>query len=146
MASLRRLNPEIHERIVKNGFPSPKTTLKSARGWILGTLPFVETRDGHTEACIMVLRQVVLDALYEHIPESNVVLQKIVEGQDGDDRATVLLENGDKSKYDLVIGTDGVWSKTRKAVLGDKYDEYGAIYKYDAMHNTARIFRALTNF
>lgn len=133
MASLRRLDPDIHEQILRRGFPSPKTTLKSARGWTLGTLPFVDTRGGHTEACIMVLRQVVLDALYERIPESAVVHQKIVEVEDGDDSATIKLENGEKFTFDLIIGADGVWSKSRKAVLGDRYSEYDAIYKYEIM-------------
>lgn len=129
MASLRRLDPEIRNQIVRGGFPSPKTTLKSARGWTIGTLPFVDTRDGHTEACVMILREAVLDALYERIPESAIVHQKVVEVMDGDDSATVSLDNGERLTFDLVIGTDGVWSKTRRAVLGDKYDEYGAIYK-----------------
>lgn len=130
MASLRRLDPEIRNRILRSGFPSPKTTLKSARGWTLGTLPFVDTRDGHTEACVMILRRAVLDTLYERIPESAIVNQKVVEVTDGDDSATVSLDNGERLTFDLVIGADGVWSKTRRAILGDRYDEYGATYKY----------------
>lgn len=139
MASLRRLDPYIHQQILKGGFPSPKTTLKAARGWTLGTLPFVDTRDGHIEACVMVLRQVVLDVLHERIPASAIVHGKVVEIEDGDEVAVVNLESGEKLTFDLVIGADGVWSKTRKAVLGSKYSEYDAIYKYVAiLHITSR--------
>ncbi|KAF5571003.1 2-polyprenyl-6-methoxyphenol hydroxylase [Fusarium pseudoanthophilum] len=35
-----------------------------------------------------------------------------------DDSVQVLLSNGDKGRYDLVIGADGQWSRTRKQMLG----------------------------
>ncbi|KAG5794052.1 hypothetical protein H9Q69_006882 [Fusarium xylarioides] len=35
-----------------------------------------------------------------------------------DDSVEVLFSNGDKGRYDLVIGADGQWSRTRKQMLG----------------------------
>lgn len=126
MASLRRLDPAVHEEIVRNGFPSPKTVMKSARGWTLGSIPFLDTRGEHPECCVMVLRQLVLDALLRHIPAGAVVYRKVVDVEDGEESAYVKFADGEREVFDLVIGADGVWSKCRRAIHGDTY---GAEYK-----------------
>ena len=121
MASLRRLNPEIHEQIFRNGFPSAKCTMRSARGWTLGMLPWFDARGENLECLVMVLREVVIQALYERIPASAIVHQRVVEVEDGEKQATVKLNNGESKDFDLVIGADGVWSKARRALMGDKH-------------------------
>ena len=128
MASLRRLDPQIHEHILRNGFPSPKTTMKSARGWTLGMLPGTDVRGDHLECCIMVLREVVIGALYERVDPSVIVKQKVVAVEDGENEAKVTLDNGETFSFDLVIGADGIWSRSRRAILGDKHC---AEYKYE---------------
>jgi 2-polyprenyl-6-methoxyphenol hydroxylase-like FAD-dependent oxidoreductase len=128
MASIRRLDPSLHKAIYANGFPTPKTVMKSARGWILGVMPFNDLRGEHPECCVMILREVVIGLMYDRIPQSAVVRQKVVTVDDGNDQATVHLDNGESHSYDLVIGADGVWSKTRLAILGDKVKPE---YKYD---------------
>jgi 2-polyprenyl-6-methoxyphenol hydroxylase-like FAD-dependent oxidoreductase len=40
--------------------------------------------------------------------------------------STVILENGEEIKGDLVIGADGVYSVTRKVVAGDNFQPYGS--------------------
>ena len=127
MASLRRLDPEIHENIMRGGFPTAKTVMKSARGWTLGVMPFFDTSGEHPECCVMVLREVVIQALYERVPSSAIVQQRVVEVDDGVNESTVTLDNGEKKTFDLVIGADGVWSRARRALLGDKHD---AEYRY----------------
>ena len=127
MASLRRLDPEIHEQILRNGFPSAKCLMKTARGWTLGALPWSDDRGENPECCVMVLREVVIQALYERIPASDIVQHKILEVEDGEKQATIKLDNGEKQVFDLVIGADGVWSKARRAILGDKH---GAEYAF----------------
>lgn len=121
MASLRRLDPSLHDQILRNGFPSPKFVMKSARGWNLGVMSFTDLRGEHPECCVMVLREIVVAALYERIPTSAIVQHKAIKVEDGSDQATIELENGEVRHYDLVIGADGVWSKARCAVLGDKH-------------------------
>lgn len=127
MASLRRLDPEIHEHILRNGFPSPKVAMKSARGWTLGVMPFFDARGEDPECCVMVLREVVLQALYERVPPSATVQHKVVGVEDGEKQATIVLDSGKRETFDLVIGADGVWSKVRLAIPGDKPE---AEYKY----------------
>lgn len=121
MASLRRLDPSLHERILRHGFPSPKFVLKSARGGILGVMSMSDLRGDHPECCVMVLREIVIAALYERVPSSTFVRRKVVKVEDGSEQATIELDNGEFHSYDLVIGADGVWSKARHAILGDGY-------------------------
>jgi 2-polyprenyl-6-methoxyphenol hydroxylase-like FAD-dependent oxidoreductase len=127
MASLRRLDPEIHDEVVHNGFPSPKTWMKSARGWTLGVMPFSDLRGEHPEACTMILRETVLRILYNRVQRSHIVQHKVVEVMDGEDQARIKLDNGDEEKYDLIIGADGIWSKSRRALIGDLHPPE---YKY----------------
>ena len=121
MASLRRLDPEIHDEIVHNGFPSPKTWMRSARGWTLGVMAFSDLRGEHPEACTMILRETVLRILYTRVPRSHIVQRKIVEVIDGENQARIKLDNGDEETYDLIIGADGIWSKSRHALIGDSH-------------------------
>ena len=129
MASLRRLDPEIHDEILQSGFPSPKTWMKSARGWTLGVMPFSDVRGEHPECCIMVLREAVIRILYKRVPPPNIVQHKVVEVIDGEDEARIKLDNGDEETFDLLIGADGVWSKTRRALIGDSHPPE---YKYES--------------
>ena len=121
MASLRRLDPDIHDEIVRNGFPAAKTWMKSARGWTLGVMPFFDGRGEHPECCTMILREMVIQTLYKRVSPSDLVQHKVVEVKDSKDKARIKFENGDEESFDLVIGADGVWSKTRKALIGDSY-------------------------
>lgn len=127
MASLNRTSPEIHDQIVRNGFPAAKTTMKSAKGWTLGVMPFFDSRGDPPECCVMVLREIVIQALYQRVPASAIVHRKIVTVEDGERQATITLDDGTSESFDLVIGADGIWSKARYALLGDKP---GPEYKY----------------
>lgn len=119
MASLRRLDPKLHERIFRGGFPTPRTIMRSARGGTLGSIPFNDLTGEHPECCVMVMREVVVDALYENIPPSAIVNQKVVGVEDNEDAATITLDSGEKATFDLVIGADGVWSRVRRAISGE---------------------------
>ncbi|KAK5172064.1 uncharacterized protein LTR77_003701 [Saxophila tyrrhenica] len=109
MASLRRLDPALHEQILRNGFPTSKFVMKSARGWTLGAMPFTDLRGNEPDCCVMVLREILIAALYERIPTTSVIQRKVVRAEDGPEHATVELDNGEVCRYDLVIGADGVW-------------------------------------
>lgn len=119
MAALRRLDPTLHEVVFRKGFPAPKTVMKSARGWTLGVMPFNDLRGTNPECCVMVLREVVVAAMYERVPDGIVVRKKVTKVEDGETGSTVHLDDGQRHVFDLVIGADGVWSKTRPAILGD---------------------------
>ena len=121
MASLRRLDPDIHEQILRNGFPSAKTWMKSARGWTLGSMPFFDVTGEYPECCVMVLRETVLQALYKRVPLSNIVQQRVIEVKDGENSASIKLDNGEEHTFDLIIGADGIWSKARRALIGDSH-------------------------
>ena len=78
----------------------------------------------------MVLRQVVLDALYQRVPKSAMIHRKVVKVEDEESSAIVTVEGGEQLTFDLVIGADGIWSRVRKAVLEDQDSTYGPIYKF----------------
>ena len=126
MASLRRLDPAIHEQILRNGFPAATCIMRSARGWTLGVMDWTDKRGENPECLVMVLREIVIQALYERIPASAVVHEQVIQVEDGDQQAVITLGNGEEQTYDLVIGADGVWSKARGALLGD---QHGPEYK-----------------
>ena len=90
MASLRRLDAQLHDQLLRNGFPAPKTTMKSAKGWILGVMPFSDLRGEEPEACVMILREVVIGALHERVEPSAIIPQKVVEVHDGEHAASVI--------------------------------------------------------
>lgn len=68
----------------------------------------------------MVTREVVLEALYGCVPPGAVVIRKVVEVVDGEDEAVIKFEDGEEDRFDLVIGADGIWSRARKAIAGEK--------------------------
>ena len=128
MKSLRRLDPHLHEQIFKHGFPTPKTLMKSATGWTLGSIPFNDLSGEEPECCVMVLRETVLDVLSGSIPAHVLVKHKVVDVKDGEAGAIVTLDSGEKLEYELVIGADGIWSKARRAISGEKYGpEYKSV-------------------
>lgn len=120
MMLLRRLNPEIHERIQRNSFATPRFQCRTRTGWTLGAINTVVEGEHGVEACCMVTREVVLEALYAAVPESAVEIKKVVEVFDGEDEAVVRFDGGEEKMFDLVVGADGIWSRTRKAVSSEE--------------------------
>ena len=109
--------------------------MRSARGWTLGSIPFNDLTTKEPECCVMVLREDVLDSLYDRIPTTDVATHKVTKIEDGEDAATITLDNGDEATFDLVIGADGVWSKSRRAILGE---QSGPEYKYKTVSKAIR--------
>ena len=129
MTALRRIGIELHEHVVKFGYPTPRFQIKSAHGTTLGSMPTVDTNKSPVECCVMVSREVVIEALRMKVPSSAITHAKVTDVKDGDDKATITFDDGHEEAFDLVVGADGIWSRTRKAVLGE---EYAAEYRYVA--------------
>lgn len=124
MHSLRRLDPDIRERILRQSFPTPRFLMKTRQGWTLGAINCVIVSDRGegegVEACCMVTREVVLAALYEALPAGVVEVRKVAEVVDGEGEARVRFEDGEERTFDLVVGADGIWSRSRKAISGEE--------------------------
>lgn len=119
MMSLRRLDPDIHDRILRSSFPSPRFQCRTRKGWTLGAINTVMKGKDGVEACCMVTREVVLEALYAAVPDNALHIGKVLEVVDGAEKTIVKFEGGVKEIFDLVVGADGIWSRTRRAILGD---------------------------
>lgn len=143
MASLRRLSPAIHAHVLRNSFATPRFHMKTRQGWTLGDIPAVmATERGGVETVCMTLREVVLEALYSEVPEGVVRVRKVREVVDGDEGAVVRFEGDgeaeeEEERFDLVVGADGIWSRTRKAVAGA--DEKGPEYRYATSVHLLRV-------
>ncbi|XP_058089517.1 zeaxanthin epoxidase, chloroplastic [Magnolia sinica] len=75
----------------------------------------------------MTLQQILARAVGEDVimNESNVV-----DFEDGGDKVTVILENGQRHEGDLLVGADGIWSKVRKRLFGPKEASYSGYTCY----------------
>ncbi len=63
------------------------------------------------------LHEALLSKIGEQKVSMNTSITSILQEEDG---AIVIFSNGAKEKYDLVIGADGIHSKVRKLVFGQK--------------------------
>jgi 2-polyprenyl-6-methoxyphenol hydroxylase-like FAD-dependent oxidoreductase len=100
--------------------------MKTRQGWTLGAINCVVERDGGVEACCMVTREVVLEALYEAFEAAGGVVRvrnvrEVVDG--GEDGVLVRFEGGgseegEDERFDFVVGADGIWSRCRKVIAG----------------------------
>ncbi|GKU10198.1 fad protein [Fusarium langsethiae] len=67
-----------------------------------------------------IMRGDLIKLLYDSIKDGvRIVFGTTIEGfEQLDDSVEVRLSNGQKDRYDLLIGADGQWSRTRKQMLG----------------------------
>lgn len=142
MRVLLDLDPELHNRVVAQGFPAENYIFKGANGWTLGVQSTsdkaVRGADEPEGVCIASSRHGLWETVLQYVKEKEgdgvVKYQKVlgVERSDGSKRlkVTVQLEEGREEIHeaDLVIGADGVKSKVRKALFGDE-KQYNPIYR-----------------
>ena len=120
MRSLKRLDPDIHAHILKHSFPTPRFQMRTRQGWTLGAIGCVIEYPERPETCCMVTREVVLEALYAKVPAEVIEIRKVVEVVDGEEEARVVVDGGEERVFDLVVGADGIWSKSRRAISGEQ--------------------------
>jgi 2-polyprenyl-6-methoxyphenol hydroxylase-like FAD-dependent oxidoreductase len=97
------------------------TALHDATGKLLSPAPKRPDLPGVKDG-LGVYRPVFLDILADHARRRGVVIRYgiTVEAiENGAERAAVTLSNGERLRYDLVIGADGIGSRTRHLVFPD---------------------------
>ena len=133
MRILRKLNPQIHDAAVAQGYPVPRFQFKNAYNQVLGSMPSVDVTQGEPEHMVMTSRQGFWNCLRDVVPDEALHCGNRVAKVHGLESGKYVVEFKDGSKtieYDLVIGADGVKSVVKKAVLGDgTQDEYPPQFK-----------------
>jgi len=117
---LRRLDPELEQEILRTGHWMDRWRMSNARGWFLGETQVAERGGG-----VLVGRVAFWRCLRRRVADFAIVgYKKVVEVVPSDARAggrcKVVFEDGEQIEADLVAGCDGVWSRVRKAVLGEE--------------------------
>ena len=127
MKALASLDPELHDAILKRGYPVDRFQFKSARNWVLGSMGC----SGKREKMVMIKRQDVWDELRRRV-QQGVVREgrRVVEvygwtgDEEGGKKCIVRFEDGEVEEADTVIGADGVGSVVRNAVVEGVKQKY----------------------
>ncbi|KAH6615107.1 hypothetical protein C7974DRAFT_417303 [Boeremia exigua] len=143
MRVLRDLSPDLHDRVVAQGFAADNFVFQGANGWTLGMHSTsdraVRGKGDAEEVCIASSRHGLWSTLRQYVTEmygEDVIKHRKVTQIVRDDGKTrqklqvhVLNEWGQEEvdHADLVIGADGVKSVVRKALFGDD-ETYSPIY------------------
>jgi 2-polyprenyl-6-methoxyphenol hydroxylase-like FAD-dependent oxidoreductase len=97
------------------------TSLHDAAGNLLSPAPTRPNLPGIKDG-LGVYRPVFLDILADHARRHGVVIRQGVTAEaieDGTDNVAVTVSNGERRRYDIVIGADGIGSRTRSLIFPD---------------------------
>ncbi|KAJ5290405.1 uncharacterized protein N7443_010658 [Penicillium atrosanguineum] len=135
---LRRLDEDLLKEIVRNGYVTATSNLKSKNGWLLMSMKTTGpsasrskdlAENMHTVASS---RHSLWKALRSRVPEEHIVNKRILEViARPDGKNTARLDDGSPEiEADLVIGADGVRSTAKRALFPDsKEDPYPPRYE-----------------
>ena len=119
MRILRELEPEVHDAVVAQGYPTVRFQMKSSHNWTLGSMPTVDVNNDPPELMIMSTRQGVWDCLREKVPEEVIQAGKAVSKVERGPNVKPILcfaDGSNSDEFNLVIGADGVRSVVKNAV------------------------------
>lgn len=135
---LRRLDEDLLKEIVRNGYVTAVSNLKSKNGWLLMSMKPTgpsgsESKDA-SENMHMVAssRHLLWKALRSRIPDEHIVNKRISEVIARPDGKNIVRFNDESPEIeaDLVIGADGVRSTAKRALFPDsKEDPYPPHYE-----------------
>ena len=133
MRILRKMDPQLHEAVVAQGYLVPRLQFKNAYNQTLGSMPCADVSQGEPECMVMTSRQGFWNCLRDVVPDEALHCGKSVAKVYELESGRYVVEFNDASKtmeYDMIVGADGVKSVVKKAVLGDGVrDEYPPQYK-----------------
>jgi 2-polyprenyl-6-methoxyphenol hydroxylase-like FAD-dependent oxidoreductase len=114
----------VADQAIARGFPYAGFDLRNKDGGLDAYIPGVAlSREGHPTDLGLTrpaLHEVLADRCEELgvTPRFGLTFESF---EQSDERVTVTFTDGSVSDYDFVIGSDGLFSKTRTALFGDKY-------------------------
>lgn len=116
MAALQQGDPEICKRIIQSGVPVSRFEFRNLRGGVISSEP---TRYAEGELPgLLVHRKAILEALLAPLPpdcvQGNAELRSITQTED---KVIAYFKDGSQWQGDLLVGSDGIVSKVRQAVV-----------------------------
>jgi 2-polyprenyl-6-methoxyphenol hydroxylase-like FAD-dependent oxidoreductase len=123
LSELGKLDPEIKNAVVAQGFPTNSFQIKNAWGWTLGCVGASSSSSGAPQSTVMSRRQGIWACLKAKVPDDVLIgRRKVTEVKRGEDgKLTIVFADGQTDSADIVIGADGVKSVVKKFVVGDAY-------------------------
>ncbi|KAF1816719.1 FAD binding domain protein [Eremomyces bilateralis CBS 781.70] len=118
MRVVRKLDPQIHDRLENEGFVCDNFTFRSARGFVLATTPATDRKE-LPEHCVSIARHTVWECLKDAVGEDNISFRKVSGAyrNEAGKPCIKFADKGEDEQADLIIGADGVWSKVKDAAL-----------------------------
>jgi 2-polyprenyl-6-methoxyphenol hydroxylase-like FAD-dependent oxidoreductase len=109
------LDPKIGKRIQDAGVEVDSFAMQLSSGRMLGDFPAGGKRHGH--GTVLVMRASLHDAVLERVDGKDITFgKKVRKVVDGEKTVRIEFEDEECLEADLVIGADGVWGETRKAI------------------------------
>lgn len=103
----------------EKGFSIDYRNIKNAKGEAILDLD-LEKIWGREKPCLGIKRNVLHDILIDGLNTIDISFNTTIKSLKAKPNSVVIeLSNGSKEEYDLVIGADGLYSKTRNLVLGN---------------------------
>ncbi|WP_062062440.1 FAD-dependent oxidoreductase [Aquimarina longa] len=103
----------------KKGFLISSRNIKDAKGKTILDLD-LEKIWGREKPCLGINRKVLHEVLIEGTHNINISFNTTIKTlKTNSDSVVIELSDDSKEEYDLIIGADGLYSKTRELILGD---------------------------
>jgi 2-polyprenyl-6-methoxyphenol hydroxylase-like FAD-dependent oxidoreductase len=126
MSELEKIDPELRDAVIAQGFPTNAMQMKNSWGWTLGWIGTYSSASGKLHATVMSRRQGIWKCLKDKVPDDVLVTGRKVTGVrlSKTGKPTVVFVDGQTDSADVVIGADGVKSVVKEFVVGDGYQPH----------------------
>lgn len=129
---LERLDPELHEEMLRTGHIIRTWRVSNARGWTLAK----SAAGGGNEMMVMIGREACCQVLRNRVPDEAVVRRKVIDVTlaNGNNGPRLVFQDQTIEEFDFVIACDGIWSRTRRAMFGGQdLDQYEFSPRYEGL-------------
>ncbi|KAH0559462.1 hypothetical protein GP486_004024 [Trichoglossum hirsutum] len=126
ISELEKLDPELRDAVVAQGFPTRGMQMRNSWGWILGCVDTSYSGSGKLQQTVMSRRQGIWKCLKDKVPSDALITGRKVTGvrRGENGKSTVVFADGQTDSADVVIGADGVKSVIKDFVVGDGYQPH----------------------
>lgn len=129
---LRRLGQDLYDEVLRTGHIIRSWRMSNARGWTLAN----SAAGGDDDMMVMIGRDACCQIFRDRVPDEAVVRRKIIEVKlaEGSNKPAVVFQDHTREEFDFVIGCDGIWSRTRRAMFGTQdRDQYEFSPQYEGL-------------
>ncbi|KAI0405699.1 FAD/NAD(P)-binding domain-containing protein [Xylaria palmicola] len=129
---LKRLDRSLHDEVLGTGHIIRTWRMSNARGWTLANTP----AGGENEMMVMIGRDACARILKNRVPEKVIMRRKVIDVKlaEGNNKPSLVFQDQTTEAFDLIIGCDGIWSCTRRAIFGAQgHEQYEFAPHYEGL-------------